>query len=149
MIKLLHHSTVVVRDIEKSLHFYRDVLGFKVIMDRELSGREIDDTVGIQNVTLRMILLQVGDQQNGFIGLVSFVSPEKATFPHALVFETDNINEVYNRLKHAGEKPINEAVSVSIDEFTGEGSVKVFGCFDPDGNFVEFDQFIPARGDAL
>jgi catechol 2,3-dioxygenase-like lactoylglutathione lyase family enzyme len=148
MIHLLHHSTIVVEDIEKSLHFYRDILGFKVQLDQEMGGEELSNVLGIPGVKIRIALLQVGQQETGLVGLLSFLSPKgekvekkpQASFHHALVFVTDDIDEVYNRLKNAGEKPISASVTIKIP---GAGSVKIFACLDPNGVLVEIDQFIP------
>lgn len=147
MINLLHHSTIVVEDIEKSLHFYRDILGFKVQIDQEMAGEEISTILGIPGVKLRIVLLQVGQEKTGLVGLLSFLSPKEekvekkpaGAFPHALVFVTDDIDEVYNRLKNAREKPISSPVTITI---SGVGTVKIFTCLDPNGVLVEFDQFI-------
>ncbi|MBM4128982.1 MAG: VOC family protein [Nitrospira sp.] len=148
MIQLLHHSTIVVDDIEKSLHFYRDILGFRVQLDQEMEGEELSTILGIPGVKIRIALLQVGQQETGLVGLLSFLSPKKEKvekksmeiFPHALVFVTDDIEEVYNRLKNAGEKPISAPVTIKI---SGAGSVKIFACLDPNGVLVEIDQFVP------
>ena len=107
MINLLHHSTIVVDDLEKSLHFYRDILGFKVQIDQVLEGEEISTILGMPEVKSRVVVLQVGEQQTGMVGLLSFLPSKRekvekkpaGTFHHALVFVTDNIDEVYNRLK--------------------------------------------------
>jgi len=148
MINLLHHSTIVVEDMERSLRFYRDVLGFKVSLDQELGGEELSTVLGIPGAKMRIVLLQVGKQETGLVGLLSFLSPKKervekkpgGTFPHALVFVADDIEEVYTRLKNAGEKPISAPVTIKIPE---AGSVKIFACLDPNGVLVEIDQFVP------
>jgi len=147
MITLLHHSTIVVEDIEKSLYFYRDILGFKVQIDQVLEGEEISTVLGMPGVKLRVVVLQVGEQQTGLVGLLSFLSPREGkvekrpsgTFHHALVFVSDNIDEIYNKLRNSGEKPISKPVTLTI---TGAGVVKIFTCLDPNGVLVEFDQFI-------
>lgn len=148
MINLLHHSTIVVKDMEKSLHFYRDILGFKVKIDQKMEGEEISTILGMPEVQLRVVVLQVGEQETGLVGLLTFESPREekveekpsGIFPHALVFVTDDIDAVYNRLKNSGEKPISPPVPLPI---AGAGTVKIFTCLDPNGVLVEFDQFIP------
>jgi glyoxylase I family protein len=34
----IHHSVVIVRDLDTSLRFYRDGLGLEVLTDREIEG---------------------------------------------------------------------------------------------------------------
>ena len=147
MINLLHHSTIVVRDLEESLRFYRDILGLRIVVDQEMQGHEINKILGMADVKLRVVLLQIDEQETGLIGLLCFNGPYKQQeirqpselFHHAIVLITDDIDGVYNRLREAGEKPISEPVTVAIE---GVGSVKIFTCRDPNGVLVEFDQFV-------
>jgi len=147
MLNLLHHSTIVVSDLEGSLRFYRDILGLKIVVDQEMQGHEINKILGMDDVRLRVVLLQIGEQETGLIGLLCFNGQKKQQmigqppepFHHALVLTTDDIDGVYNRLRDAGENPISEPVTVAIG---GVGSVKIFTCRDPNGVLVEFDQFV-------
>jgi catechol 2,3-dioxygenase-like lactoylglutathione lyase family enzyme len=148
MIHQLYQSIIVVNDMEKSLYFYRDLLGFKIQVDQLMEGEEINSIMGRPNTKVRLVLLQVGEQKTGLIGLASFLSPKEDKveknrsdlFSHALVFVSDDIEEVYNRLLEAGEKPICEPVSLTNPR---GGVVKIFTCLDPNGLLVEFNQFVP------
>lgn len=148
MIKSLHHTTITVQNMEESLHFYRDILGFKVILDKEnIEDKDEIITTGIPGVKNHVILLQVGEQETGMVGLVEFLYPKRevletnphGTFPTTLVFVTDDCDEVYKRLKKAGEKPTSVPLNKTIP---GVGSLRTFALLDPNGVFVEFAQFI-------
>jgi predicted enzyme related to lactoylglutathione lyase len=97
---------------------------------------------------VRLVLLQVGDQKAALVGLASFVSTERkkadqehsVTYQHALVFGTEDIDEVYNSLEKAGARILCAPVTMGMN---GGGKVKIFTCLDPNGVLVEFNQFIP------
>lgn len=112
-----------------------------------MTGEEISTILGTPGVRLKIVLLQVGEQETGLIGLLSFISPRKekevnknlGAFSHALVFTVNDINQVCTRLKDAGEEPLSTPVDVKI---LSAGDIKIFCCMDPNGVLVEFDQFI-------
>jgi glyoxylase I family protein len=37
-VAVIHHSAICVRDVEASLRFWRDGLGFEVLMDERFTG---------------------------------------------------------------------------------------------------------------
>ena len=67
----VHHSAVYVRDLDASLHFYRDGLGLQVLMDHEFDGdwRTLFDAPGDR---LRSVFL--GDPDSPDAGIVELVA---------------------------------------------------------------------------
>jgi catechol 2,3-dioxygenase-like lactoylglutathione lyase family enzyme len=68
----VHHSAVYVRDLDASLHFYRDGLGLQLLMDHEFDGdwRTLFDAPGDR---LRSIFLGNPDSPDtGIVELVAF-----------------------------------------------------------------------------
>ena len=67
----VHHSAVYVRDLDASLHFYRDGLGLQVLMDHEFAGdwRILFDAPGDR---LRSVFL--GDPDSPDAGIVELVA---------------------------------------------------------------------------
>src|SRR3989344_5166735 len=53
--KAIRHFGIVVSDLEKSLHFYRDLLGLKIKRDMLEEGRFIDTILGLQSVKVRTV----------------------------------------------------------------------------------------------
>jgi len=52
------HAAVSVRDMDRSLAFYRDLLGFEVLWDFDhVTGGVIDAIVGLSDVDLRVAML--------------------------------------------------------------------------------------------
>lgn len=71
----VHHSAIVVRDVEASLRFWRDGIGFEVIMDHEFEGDwpALFDASGTR---LRSVFL--GDPtrpDSGIVELVQLAGP--------------------------------------------------------------------------
>jgi catechol 2,3-dioxygenase-like lactoylglutathione lyase family enzyme len=53
-----HHVAVSVRDMEKALRFYRDLLGFEVDWEREhYTGEEMAKVVGLRGADARVVML--------------------------------------------------------------------------------------------
>ncbi|UCG83690.1 MAG: VOC family protein [Dehalococcoidia bacterium] len=70
----LHHVAISVKDIEKSLVFYRDALGLTVFKDEIISGPEVDTALMESNARVRMVLLM--DEAGNMIELLDWLSPQ-------------------------------------------------------------------------
>lgn len=143
MIKAIRHFGIVVSDIEKSLHFYRDLLGLQIQKDMLEKGDFIDKISGLKNVCVRTIKMSAGD--GNLIELLWYQSHLKerrenndicnigASHP---AFTVENLDQEYNRLKSFGVK-FNCPPQVSPD-----GKAKVTFCQDPDGVLVELVEIL-------
>ncbi len=124
LIKGIGHIAFIVSDMEKSLHFYCSVLGFK-------KAFEFNDDQGkpwIQYIRVRegqFIELFYGNPEN----------IENQSYSH-LCLEVDDINEIAERLSSYG---------VKIDIGPVQGKDLNYQCWarDPDGNRIEFMQMNP------
>jgi len=56
--------TITVNDLDVSLPFYQDLLGFKKVNEQNLSGKELNRLFGINNARLsvHIVQLQLGDE---------------------------------------------------------------------------------------
>ena len=89
----LHFVIIYVRDLDRSLRFYVDQLGFRVVVDHAFEGgrRWIEVAPADGNAHLGFALLQPGDD------------PEKLIRPEARVwFITENVNRKYEEWKTRG-----------------------------------------------
>lgn len=136
--KNLRHVGIVVKDLEKSLFFYRDLLGLKVVRKMDESGSFIDTICGVKNIAVTTIKLAADD--GSLIELLYFHSPEsnkavdkdlnRAGFAH-VSFTVENIAEEYTRLNKAG------VYFNSKPQLSSDGLAKVVFCRDNEGNFIE------------
>lgn len=54
-----HHVAISVKDMEKALHFYRDLLGFEVDWEREhYTGEAMAKVVGLPGADARVVMLK-------------------------------------------------------------------------------------------
>ena len=59
--KNIRHTGLVVTDMDRSLRFYRDLLGLKPVIDSTEEGEDIDSISGLSGVRLRIVKLIAGD----------------------------------------------------------------------------------------
>jgi len=131
------HAGIVISDLEKSLHFYRDLLGLKIVKEADETGKFIDTIQGLNNVTVRTIKMLCDD--DNMIELLYFKShleePKHKKFQEIgashVAFTVENLDKEYSRLKNAGVK-FNCPPQISAD-----GYAKVTFCKDPDGTLIE------------
>jgi glyoxylase I family protein len=138
MIKTMHHTAICVSDIERSLGFYRDMLGMKVVIDSRISGPEVDQILALDGADARRVYVA---GYGGRIELFKFDSPQGKPFPEDfkvcdvglthIAFEVENIQELYEELSAKGIKFHNPPLPVQ-----NRGMV----CYlrDPDGVVLEF-----------
>jgi catechol 2,3-dioxygenase-like lactoylglutathione lyase family enzyme len=69
----LNHVTVMVADVERSLRFYRDGLGFAVKIDREFEG-DWEGLFGVASDRIRAVILGDDDRAQQ-IELLTFANP--------------------------------------------------------------------------
>ncbi|MCH2321471.1 MAG: VOC family protein, partial [SAR202 cluster bacterium] len=71
----LNHAGVVVRDLEKAVTFYRDVIGLEVMERLDRIGPEIDQVVGYENSRL-LIAKMNAPSEDHLVELIQYVRPE-------------------------------------------------------------------------
>ena len=127
MIKGISHVAVRVTDMEKSLRFYRDVLGF-----RESFRLMRDDG------SLHLIYLQVAPGQiiELFPNAEGPSERAKCSGLAHICLEVDDIHESYRELTGRG-------LAASREPTLGKDRTWQFWTEDPDGTPIEFHQFTP------
>ena len=65
----LKRVTLWVRNLERSLALYRDVLGLEVLEEKQLQGAAIASMVGLEEASLRIVHLGRAGEPLGWIGL--------------------------------------------------------------------------------
>jgi len=129
-------ANILVGDIEKSLTFYRDVLGFDVVFikDSELDSYSYDVFDISRDAPVRFAVLKTDEQPNVLAmtevkGLKPAVqSPRRS----CIVLNVDDIDKVTETSKALGLKVYHEDFLVTKDGREG----REFGIIDFDGNLV-------------
>jgi glyoxylase I family protein len=142
MISSIHHTSFTVSDMERSIAFYRDVLGMNVDWDSKEAGVEFkgpvhDRITECPGTEARIVFLTLGE---GRLELAQYTPTGKALVDNKakdtgsthLCFKTDNIHDLYNMVLASGVRthcsPQNN------------GKAWVFYFRDPDGIILEATQ---------
>lgn len=142
----IHHTSLVVSDMERSLRFYRELLGMEVAVDTEMKGEMLDREVALQGAHVRVVELQVGES-SAFLELLHYYSPAGKPFPADfrccdtgaphVAFVVPDLQRAYEQLSAAGVRFTAPPQDVDSGAFAGS---KTAYCYDPDGIVVELWQ---------
>lgn len=149
----LRRTTLVVRDIERSLPLYRDALGLRVIYDEKLGGPMGADGKPTAPTT-RLVLLRANDD---FIGVLGLMQRLNVTEPVAepvfrkaqpggliLVFNVQDLEARFERIRATPYVRVAEAPQRIEYPAPGGGVIPVVfsAVWDADGNFIELNRIL-------
>lgn len=141
----VRRTTLLVRDMNRALAFWRDALGLKVVYDR---------VIGQPPETIHLVLLRANDQFVGNIGLMRRSSDpagvpvkyERPTTGQAIiVVNAKDLEHRIERIKAVpGVKVQSGPERVEYPAPDGRGTIPVLATFlwDPDGFFVEVNKIL-------
>jgi len=143
MIPLLRltHVGICVSDLERSLRFYRDLLGFRFEHELAVEGEPSDTLLRLRDVKLHATYL-VRDGVR--IELLRFASPAappprtRTIHEHGLThlsFRVADLDATVAALRAAGERVLEETV-IRFPEFQSAACLVI----DPDGQLIELVQ---------
>lgn len=148
MLGAMAHTGITVRDMERALCFYRDLLGLKVLGDITFSGAETDALTQVQGACLRAVYLRSEEDPKGPpLELLQFIEPQGDTgTPYArltnpgiteVAFWVKDIEQTCRALRARGVE-FYSAPQLFVLE--GYGKVKAVYFRDPDGTTLELLQ---------
>jgi len=141
--KAIRHVGIVVTNLNKALHFYRDLLGLKVTNKMVERGDYIDKISGLKNV--KVTTIKMAAEYGNLIELLYFHSHPKESIDKKeiceigvshIAFTVENLDVEYERLLKAGVQ-FNVPPQISPN-----GYAKVTFCKDPDGSLIELVQVL-------
>lgn len=135
------HVSVTVADLERSLRFYRDLLGISVLGTGIEESPSVTAVVGVERARFRYGDLDLGDGR--ILELLQYLSPQGT--PHRpnvydpgsghLALRVDDLDAMLGRLKKEGIEARSEPVE--LDEPAWWSGARVVYLTDPDGVTVE------------
>jgi lactoylglutathione lyase len=140
------HTSFTVADMDRSIHFYRDLLGLELVHEQEQDNAYTRKFVGYPDAHLRVAQFDVPGRSPGrsghIIELVQYLAPKgEPVHPERyqpgaahLAFRVDDTRALYERLRAEGVHFISEPVEVTAG--INKGGMTVY-LEDPDGVTLE------------
>lgn len=149
---ILRRTTLIVRDIERSLALYKDGIGMEVIYDNVIKRKHPTEE-GDQEI--RLVFLKANHSYFGVLGLVDYEynKKNKAEVPvrkegfsvqnSVMLFNTNDLEGRFDQIKNTpGVEVITMPAMRKYPTYDGKGVIEVMVStfYDPDGFLVEFNQ---------
>lgn len=145
---------ITVRDLDTSLEFYQQVLGCKLMSQREEFGNEIEHLTGVFGARTRTAVLHLGEES---IELTDYLAPEGKPVPqdarsndqwfqHVAIVVSD-MDKAYGVLRKHNVQHASSGPQTLPDWNPNAGGIKAFYFKDPDGHPLEVIWFPEGKGD--
>jgi catechol 2,3-dioxygenase-like lactoylglutathione lyase family enzyme len=142
-----------VGDMDRSLRFYSEILGFEKTSDVELAGREVELLHGVFGARMRVVSMRLGDET---IELTEYLAPKGRPMPdnvrpndrifqHVAIIVSD-MDKAYARLRQFGVMHASTGPQLLPDWNKNAGGISAFYFRDPDRHFLEILHFPPGKG---
>jgi lactoylglutathione lyase len=139
-----HHMGLQVADLEQSLAFYRDVLGFRVVFAWNPQADYIRELVGYPDADIHAAVLRLPGS-DVVLELLEYRNVERAPVDTRtanpgtahIAFFVDDLDTLYAELVDRGVRSVSEPVTPTIGPNEGGRAVYLI---DPDGIRVELIQ---------
>lgn len=126
-IKMIHHICIQTESYEKSLNFYENILGFKVINEtKNFHGREYNTWLKLDNFMIELQTPKRGDNFNRWSNLNAG--------PVHMGFIVDNVKEEYERIRSLGYTDFKVKNGEIVYKVEGESLFKIKA---PEGTEIE------------
>lgn len=143
-VEALYHTGFTVSDIDRSIEFYRDLLGLSLHRRQTGTAAYLSTITGFPGVRIEIALLKSPDG-GSMLELLQYVShPAPATERETnrpgnahVCFRVADIHEACDELRRRGVRLISDPVEITAGVHTGAQAVYLR---DPDGFTVELYQ---------
>jgi glyoxylase I family protein len=143
IITAIRHTGIVVSDMQRSLHFYRDLLGLEVWADFKDDSECVQHVTDVPGANIWMIKLKAKDGVS--VELLQYLShPQEIPEPtracdvgcNHIAFQVDHLDALYDKMLSADIR-FHTPPLVSSD-----GGAKVTYCRDPEGVIIELVEIL-------
>lgn len=139
------HTGITVSDIDRSISFYRDVLGFAISDKLDCKGPIYEQVTGVKGAEMTIVYVHAPGHT---IELLQYHRPAERqrvigspcdTGALHIAFKVEDIETVVDVVRRAGLSTVTSAVPV-FPEGRSEG-LKAIYAIDPDGVTIEFVEY--------
>ncbi len=152
MISAVDHINLVVSNLERSVKFYTELLGFKEVRRAHLEGEWIESIIGLKGVSANVVYI-LAPEGEPRLELLCYESPKGEAIPansqantiglRHIALQVKDIQKAVKRLKEAGVKIVGETVEVPESVVTHDAGHKILCYFlDPDGILLELAEYL-------
>ena len=145
---------ITVSDLDRSVAFYTDVLGFEKRGEKEVLGPEYERLEGVFGMRARIAALQLGSET---IELTEYLAPRGRAMPpdsrgndrwfQHIAIVTSDLDRAYALLREHHVEHASTGPQRLPDWNPAAGGIRAFYFRDPDGHFLELIQFPKGKGD--
>jgi catechol 2,3-dioxygenase-like lactoylglutathione lyase family enzyme len=143
-----------VSDLDRSVAFYTEVLGFEKLGETEVSDAEHERLYGVFGLRLRVARLGLGDER---LDLQEFLAPEGRPMPpdsrgndgwfQHIALAVRDMDAAYAHLRKHRVRHASSGPQRLPDWNPKAGGIEAFYFKDPDGHFLEAIRFPEGKGD--
>jgi catechol 2,3-dioxygenase-like lactoylglutathione lyase family enzyme len=145
---------ITVSDLDRSVAFYTDVLGFEKVNEVESAGDATEHLSGVFGARCRTARLKLGQES---IELTQYLAPEGRPIPadsrsndrwfqHIAIVVSD-MDRAYAQLRKNNVRHASSGPQTLPDWNPNAGGISAFYFKDPDGHVLEVIHFPPGKGD--
>ena len=147
---------ITVSDMERSLSFYEQVLGFKKMSDVEVHGSEYEHLQGVFGLRMRVVRLQLGQEM---VVLTEYLAPQGGRpipvdsrsndgwFQHIAIIVSD-MDQAYRHLRQHKVRHASTGPQTIPTWNKAAAGIRAFYFRDPDHHNLEILWFPPGKGHA-
>lgn len=144
---------ITVNDMERSIKFYSEVLGFKKVTDVELWGTEYEQLEGIFGLRMRVVRMKLGDEcieltdylTGGGRSIPQDTKSNDLIFQHIAIVVSD-MDKAYQHLRKFNVEHVSTAPQTLPKSIPQAEGIKAFYFHDPDNHNLELIYFPKGKG---
>jgi catechol 2,3-dioxygenase-like lactoylglutathione lyase family enzyme len=145
---------VTVSDLDRSVAFYTEVLGFEKLSETEFADADHERLLGVFGLRVRVARLKLGDER---LDLQQFLAPEGRPMPadsrgndrwfQHVALAVRDMDAAYKHLRKHKVRHASSGPQRLPDWNPKAGGIEAFYFKDPDGHFLEAIRFPEGKGD--
>jgi catechol 2,3-dioxygenase-like lactoylglutathione lyase family enzyme len=144
---------ITVSDMNRSIRFYSEVLGFKKISDEEFNGASYEQLEGIFGLNMRVVKMQLGEEvieltdylTSGGRTIPPDAKPNDLSFQHIAIVVSD-MNKAYAQLRRFNVEHVSTSPQTLPATIVPAAGIKAFYFHDPDNHNLELIYFPKGKG---